>query len=66
MRNSEGQKNKVSNIDRLINLRIIYILLMQTFICIILAIIYGIDCDISTSNFSYFSRNFAGYESYNG
>ena len=28
MRNSEEQKNKMSNIDRLINFRIIYILLM--------------------------------------
>ncbi|CAD8064402.1 unnamed protein product [Paramecium sonneborni] len=46
MRNSEGQKNKVSNIDKLINLRIIYILIMQTVICIILAFIYGINCDI--------------------
>ncbi|CAD8146015.1 unnamed protein product [Paramecium octaurelia] len=65
MRNSEGQKNKVSNIDRLINLRIIYILIMQTIICIILAIVYGINCQIQSQNFSYFSRNFAGYESYN-
>lgn len=44
MRNSEGVKNKVSNIDKLINLRIIYILIMQAVICIVLAIVYGINC----------------------
>ncbi|CAK77311.1 unnamed protein product (macronuclear) [Paramecium tetraurelia] len=55
MRNSEKQKNKMSNIDRLINVRIIYILIMQTFSCLILAIIYGINCDIHNINFDYFN-----------
>ena len=55
MRNSEDQKYKMSNIDRLINVRIIYILLMQTIVCTILAIVYGINCDISSTNFLYFS-----------
>ena len=66
MRNSEKQKNKMSNIDKLINVRIIYILIMQAFVCLILAIIYGINCDINKINFDYFSRNFSGYASYNG
>ncbi|CAD8070330.1 unnamed protein product [Paramecium sonneborni] len=63
MRNSEEQKNKMSNIDRLINVRIIYILIMQAFVCLILAIVYGINCDINSLNFQYFSTNFSGYES---
>lgn len=54
-------------------MRIIYILIMQTLLCILLAVVYGIECDIANSknaqgesdNFYYFNMNYNGYPDQN-
>jgi len=44
MRNSDSAKPKMSNIDKMVNYHILYILVIQIFCCLVLAIVFSVRC----------------------
>lgn len=57
MRNSDEGENKMSNIDKMINYQILYILIIQLGCCITTMVLYLFMCVQDSPNFQYFNQD---------
>ena len=55
MKNADEGKPKVSNIDRMSNKLIFYILLIQIGCCLLLSILFSINCYKNSATYRYFN-----------
>jgi magnesium-transporting ATPase (P-type) len=55
MRNADEAKPKTSNIDRLSNMLIFYILLIQIGCCLLLSVLFSIRCYANSNVYKFFN-----------